>query len=75
LTLKNEKDEDVDVSTLAEENGVVFFLVPKADTREPNTILSIYSKRLIPGDHLCSRVYHTSVWIQGYLPRLHICEL
>jgi len=32
LTLKNEKDEDVDVSTLAAEKGVVFFLVPKADT-------------------------------------------
>jgi peroxiredoxin Q/BCP len=36
LTLKNEKDEDVDVSTLAAEKGVVFFLVPKADTRELN---------------------------------------
>jgi len=32
LTLKNEKDEDVDVSTLTAEKGVVFFLVPKADT-------------------------------------------
>ena len=33
FTLKNEKGEDVDVSTLTEEKGVVFFLVPKADTR------------------------------------------
>ncbi|KAL0572225.1 thioredoxin peroxidase dot5 [Marasmius crinis-equi] len=32
LTLKNEKDEDVDVSKLAAEKGVVVFLVPKADT-------------------------------------------
>lgn len=33
LTLKNEKDEDVQVSTLAAERGVILFLVPKADTR------------------------------------------
>ncbi|KAF8638635.1 hypothetical protein AX17_002060 [Amanita inopinata Kibby_2008] len=32
LTLKNEKDEDVQVAELAVENGVVLFLVPKADT-------------------------------------------
>lgn len=32
-TLKNEQDEDVDIATLAAEKGVVFFLVPKADTR------------------------------------------
>ncbi|KAI5886699.1 AhpC-TSA-domain-containing protein [Schizophyllum commune H4-8] len=34
LTLKNEKDEDVDVSALAAkaDRGVVLFLVPKADT-------------------------------------------
>ncbi|KAG7095000.1 hypothetical protein E1B28_005794 [Marasmius oreades] len=32
LTLKNEKDEDVDVSKLAAVKGVVIFLVPKADT-------------------------------------------
>ncbi|KAI0674340.1 peroxiredoxin Q [Trametes maxima] len=31
-TLKNEKDEDVDVATLTAEKGVIFFLVPKADT-------------------------------------------
>jgi hypothetical protein len=30
--LKNEKGEDVDVSALAAERGVVFFLVPRADT-------------------------------------------
>ena len=35
LTLKNEKDEDVDVGALAAkaERGVVLFLVPKVDTR------------------------------------------
>jgi len=32
LVLKNEKGEDVQVSDLATENGVVLFLVPKADT-------------------------------------------
>jgi len=32
LTLKNEKEEDVEISTLADEKGIVFFLVPKADT-------------------------------------------
>jgi len=31
-TLKTEKDEDVDVSTLTAEKGLVLFLVPKADT-------------------------------------------
>ncbi|OJT07029.1 Peroxiredoxin DOT5 [Trametes pubescens] len=31
-TLKNEKDEDVNVAALAAEKGVIFFLVPKADT-------------------------------------------
>ncbi|RDX54542.1 AhpC-TSA-domain-containing protein [Lentinus brumalis] len=30
--VKNEKDEDVDVATLAAEKGVILFLVPKADT-------------------------------------------
>lgn len=33
LTIKNEKGEDVDVSTLAAEKGVILFVVPKADTR------------------------------------------
>jgi peroxiredoxin Q/BCP len=33
-TLKNEKDEDIDVSTLIAEKGLVLFLVPKADTRK-----------------------------------------
>ncbi|KAF8344815.1 AhpC-TSA-domain-containing protein [Amanita rubescens] len=32
LTLKNEKDEDIQVADLASEKGVVMFLVPKADT-------------------------------------------
>ena len=36
-TLKNEKDEDVDVATLTAEKGVVIFLVPKADTRTLTT--------------------------------------
>ena len=33
ITLKNEKEEDVDVGDLAKEKGVVLFLVPKADRR------------------------------------------
>ncbi|KAF8181407.1 thioredoxin-like protein [Mycena galopus ATCC 62051] len=32
LTLKNEKDEDVEVASLTEDKGLVLFLVPKADT-------------------------------------------
>ncbi|KAJ7123491.1 thioredoxin-like protein [Mycena epipterygia] len=32
LTLKNEKDEDVDILTLTADKGLVLFLVPKADT-------------------------------------------
>ncbi|TFK36218.1 AhpC-TSA-domain-containing protein [Crucibulum laeve] len=32
LTLKNEKNEDIEVADLAAEKGVIFFLVPKADT-------------------------------------------
>ncbi|XP_006456227.1 hypothetical protein AGABI2DRAFT_195437 [Agaricus bisporus var. bisporus H97] len=32
LTLKNEKDEDIQVADIASEKGAVVFLVPKADT-------------------------------------------
>jgi len=32
LTLQNEKGEDVDIANLAAEQGVVLFLIPKADT-------------------------------------------
>ncbi|KAG8993541.1 methylglyoxal reductase (NADPH-dependent) gre2 [Tulasnella sp. 427] len=32
LTLKNEKDQEVHIAELAKEKGVVFFLIPKADT-------------------------------------------
>ncbi|CAK5276819.1 unnamed protein product [Mycena citricolor] len=32
ITLKNEKDEDLDVATLTADQGLVLFLVPKADT-------------------------------------------
>lgn len=38
ITLKNEKDEDVNVQDLAKDSGVVIFLVPKADTREFNIL-------------------------------------
>ncbi|CDO75860.1 hypothetical protein BN946_scf184833.g11 [Trametes cinnabarina] len=31
-TVKNEKDEDVDIASLAAEKGIVIFLIPKADT-------------------------------------------
>lgn len=34
VTLKNEKDEGVNVAELAAEKGLVLFLVPKADTRQ-----------------------------------------
>jgi len=32
LTLKNEKDEDVEVASLTADKGLILFLVPKADT-------------------------------------------
>jgi len=32
VTLKNEKDEDVEVSSLVADKGLILFLVPKADT-------------------------------------------
>ena len=34
MKVKNEKGEDIEVSTLAAETGVVIFIAPKADTRE-----------------------------------------
>jgi hypothetical protein len=34
VTLKNEKGEDIDIAKLADDQGVVIFLVPKADTRK-----------------------------------------
>jgi thioredoxin-dependent peroxiredoxin len=34
LTLKNEKNEDIQIADLASERGVVLFLVPKVDTRK-----------------------------------------
>jgi len=37
FVLKNEKDEDVDVSSLTAEKGLVLFLVPKANTPGCNT--------------------------------------
>ncbi len=49
--VKNEKDEDVDVATLAAEKGVILFLVPKADTREHHNYIRIADWYLI-GDGL-----------------------
>jgi peroxiredoxin Q/BCP len=34
LTLKNEKNEDIQIVDLAVEKGVILFLIPKADTRK-----------------------------------------
>nr|VWO95976.1 Serine/threonine-protein kinase SMU1 (EC [Ganoderma boninense] len=47
FTLKNEKDEDVDVATLTAEKGIVVFLVPKADTQLPYPLLSDPKRVLI----------------------------
>ncbi|KAJ3793042.1 thioredoxin-like protein [Lentinula aff. detonsa] len=59
ITLKSEKEVDVQVSLLAENKGVVLFLVPKADTRA-FTVFSLFcitifsslsvTSLLIPGD-------------------------
>lgn len=54
ITLKNEKDEDVNVQDLAKDSGVVIFLVPKADTREFNVqhsalyLVHLETQRQIP---------------------------
>lgn len=37
LTLKNEKGDDIKIAEIAKEKGVVFFLVPKADTRKSSS--------------------------------------
>ena len=67
LTLKNEKGEDVQVAELAAEKGVVFFLVPKADTRRSfwRSLLGLVSE-FIP----CSGMHAAGLWFQGRLPRL-----
>lgn len=68
-TLKNEKDEDVDVSTLTAEKGLVLFLVPKADTRE---FVSSIPQRVAD---VTSWMHYTGLWVPGRLSRLHIFGL
>jgi hypothetical protein len=66
LTLKNEKDEDVDISTLTADKGLVLFLVPKADTREfPRYSLSLLKILDLSGMH------YPSLWFPGHIPRLY----
>lgn len=51
LTLKNEKNEDIQIADLASEKGVVLFLVPKADTRmdiSPPSLLPEYQANNAP---------------------------
>lgn len=48
ITLKNEKGEDIDVSTLVKGTGVVIFAAPKADTREYHPSSSIPGYSHIP---------------------------
>lgn len=40
LVLKNEKDEDFDVSSVTADKGVIIFLVPKANTSAFSLLLS-----------------------------------
>ena len=68
LTLKNEKGEDLDVSSLASDKGVVFFLVPKADTRTctaPNVQYKEISHHTVIAR---SRMHDSSVRFPRYLP-------
>lgn len=62
LTLKNEKDEDIQIADIANEKGVVIFLVPKADTREfvslPFSLRSVVER---PFSAL-SRLHNSSLW-------------
>jgi hypothetical protein len=45
VTLKNEKDEDVNVAEIAAEKGLILFLVPKADTRQ--STLQLWDARFL----------------------------
>lgn len=69
FTLKNEKGEDVDVATLAAEKGVIFFLVPKADTRQSSLFRPFYALASI--ETLCSRVHNPGMRLPRRLPRLY----
>jgi hypothetical protein len=72
VTLKNEKDEDVNVAELTADKGLVLFLVPKADTRQ--SLLSFCTARFsaslvaffYSNKWCCSWLHETSLW----LPRL-----
>lgn len=61
-TLKNEKDEDIDVSALAMDKGLILFLVPKADTREFSPPHSTGAPLTI-----FSRMHNTGLWVPGCL--------
>lgn len=71
LTLKNEKGEDIQIGELANEKGVVLFLVPKADTRAFLLCLSINypgsdSTRAFSLSLFCifhSRMHDPGVWL------------
>ena len=74
LTLKNEKDEDLEVSTLAKEKGVILFLVPKADTRE----FFQYLAGILWFLHyygLNSWLYDASLRLPRRLPRLYVLRV
>lgn len=72
FTLKNEKDEDVDVSSLTAEKGLVLFLAPKASTRKLH--LPAHAP-LYRANSLLSWVHYSSLWFPRRLPRFHLFEL
>ena len=69
LTLKNEKGEDIEISKLAEDQGLVIFLVPKADTRQSSLFRPFYTLASI--ETLCSRVHNSGVRLPRRLSRLY----
>lgn len=67
LTLKNEKNEDIQIADLASEKGVVLFLVPKADTRK-NITPHVPRREQYIIYFLHSWLYNTGMWFPGHLP-------
>jgi hypothetical protein len=69
LTLKNEKGEDIQVADLANEKGVVLFLVPKADTGTSLVFLVFYTIFVDARSRLeYSWMHDASMWIQRCSP-------
>ena len=78
ITLKNEKDEDVNVVELTADKGLVLFLVPKADTRQSslqlgNTAFMMSSD--FSNTKRFSWLHETSMRLPGLVSRFYKVQL